>query len=554
MDITTIVKGSVSIVILIAVPLTIPVSIFLLWRYHQAVLMGMRKKTSEAGDESINPPAKRGAKEWSSSAFAPLNLPGYSNKNKWVDEIKRSMRTTAIVYGFAGLIFVSIMAAAELYGDFSTIGFNRIVFFILLLSYPILLATNLIVATDQKLLLKNWSIYLFVFITLSVYEKAISPTLTAWMIIISWLSLNALPFLFIQILIHKRIRSIGPLVFGMLLITASGIIFALNLLLAIPAFFNAYLKIVTFLNLVVFLTLPLGIVGFVLAIPFGWLFLAWIGRQYANKQISDQSILIDLIWIIFGCYWSLLMASNGLGWILTGLVAFIVYKLALKICFGFVNVKSKRVPRLLLLRVFSLGIRSENLYAKFSQMWRYIGTIQFITGPDLVRTTLQPHHLLNFLGGRLLSLFVESRSTLVTRMEQLDNSPDPDQRYRINDFFCHDNTWKIVLKRLASDCDAVLMDLRSFSSSNAGCKFEINELFQSVPLSQVIFVVDSTTDRQFMSDGMKLAWENLRADSPNYEFDGKVQLFQYDGSGRKEFENLFSVVTSMLEEPVSETI
>jgi hypothetical protein len=55
-----------------------------------------------------------------------------------------------------------------------------------------------------------------------------------------------------------------------------------------------------------------------------------------------------------------------------------------------------------------------------------------------------------------------------------------------------------VLSSLVDQSDAVLMDLRGFSSRNAGCVFEIGELFRLVPLDRVLFVVDSETDRTFL--------------------------------------------------------
>ena len=53
--------------------------------------------------------------------------------------------------------------------------------------------------------------------------------------------------------------------------------------------------------------------------------------------------------------------------------------------------------------------------------------------------------------------------------------------------FCHNDTWKMVLKRLSRESDAVLMDLRGFLPDNQGCVFEINELLNVVPLDRVVW-------------------------------------------------------------------
>jgi hypothetical protein len=64
----------------------------------------------------------------------------------------------------------------------------------------------------------------------------------------------------------------------------------------------------------------------------------------------------------------------------------------------------------------------------------------------------------------------------------------------------------MVLGRLARESDAVLMDLRNFSSSNQGCIFEINELFNVVPLDHVVFVIDETTDLAFLREFLTQCW------------------------------------------------
>jgi hypothetical protein len=82
----------------------------------------------------------------------------------------------------------------------------------------------------------------------------------------------------------------------------------------------------------------------------------------------------------------------------------------------------------------------------------------------------------------------------------MDVRPDRDDRYRVNDFFCYDDTWKTVLSSLVDRSDAVLMDLRGFSRRNAGCVFEIGELFRLVPLHRVLFIVDGETDVAFLDE------------------------------------------------------
>ena len=83
-----------------------------------------------------------------------------------------------------------------------------------------------------------------------------------------------------------------------------------------------------------------------------------------------------------------------------------------------------------------------------------------IAGPDLATSTVEPHEFLDFVSGRMARRFIDSAQTLDLRISQMDLEPDFDNRLRVNDFFCHDDTWRMTLARLAGESDAVLMDLR----------------------------------------------------------------------------------------------
>jgi hypothetical protein len=71
-----------------------------------------------------------------------------------------------------------------------------------------------------------------------------------------------------------------------------------------------------------------------------------------------------------------------------------------------------------------------------------------IAGTDLAAETLEPHEFFSFLGGNMKSMFVKSGDELRYQLAQLDEKPDPDGRFRINDFFCFDNVWKEALRSL----------------------------------------------------------------------------------------------------------
>jgi hypothetical protein len=65
--------------------------------------------------------------------------------------------------------------------------------------------------------------------------------------------------------------------------------------------------------------------------------------------------------------------------------------------------------------------------------------------------------------------FIEGDATFARRLTEMDQAPDRDARYRVNDFFCFDIAWKAVVSLLARGSDAVLVDLRGFGRQNSDC-------------------------------------------------------------------------------------
>jgi hypothetical protein len=140
-----------------------------------------------------------------------------------------------------------------------------------------------------------------------------------------------------------------------------------------------------------------------------------------------------------------------------------------------------------------------------------------ITGPDVALSTVQPHQFLDFLGRKLARHFVRDQASLARSLAERDQSRDPDGRFRINNFFCHADSWQAALPRLVENGEAVLMDLRSFSATNAGCIHELEHLAHNVPFGRCLLVVDQTTDEAFLKHTLTAAGDTLTPASPNYQ-------------------------------------
>ncbi len=130
----------------------------------------------------------------------------------------------------------------------------------------------------------------------------------------------------------------------------------------------------------------------------------------------------------------------------------------------------------------------------------------------------------------------------------MDVEPDQDGRFRVNDFFCYEDIWRMVLSRLVSESDVVLMDIRGFSSKNAGAAYEIEELINVVPLERVVFVFDETTDEQYLRQIVRQTWNRMRPTSPNRaSVPEQLRLFRLTGSRSGELQQLLRVLSDATE-------
>ena len=105
------------------------------------------------------------------------------------------------------------------------------------------------------------------------------------------------------------------------------------------------------------------------------------------------------------------------------------------------------------------------------------------------------HEFLDFVGGRLSRQFVRDEADLARRFAARALGPDPDGRHRVNEFFCHDDTWRPTMLRLAQAADVVLMDLRGFTPQNQGCRYELQQLLDFVALERVLVLIDADAPR-----------------------------------------------------------
>jgi hypothetical protein len=496
------------LIMIVSALLTFPVSALLLWFYRRAVLRGMSESrhggvpVAETVIGTYAPPKPLRFVLLGANAAPPATLPG--------------PRAAAVVYLAAGAAYALVMTAAWFLATHDLqIGPIKAFFIFWTFYWPAMLAVILVAAQDRAQ--KIWVVlgYVAIYVALAIVELVRSPEFTWKQAALFWLIENGPATVLLYLFLKRRLRSVGPLVLVFAIIALLGAQLAISLLWASEARMLTAVKIGAALGLggsgVFVATLLLGLLLFAV---FAWLVLRWIGVRYSAKKFSDESLTVDVIFVLFSIIASVDLVFEHWTWIATGLVALVAYKVVARIGFRLLP-RTPSPKRLLLLRVFALGKRSEPLFDAMRKAWLRGGPIAMIAGPDLVTSAVEPHEFLGFLSGKLGRRFVGDDADLDRRAAAMDSQPDADGRYRVAEFFCRADTWQPTMRRLVADSDAVLMDLRSFSASNRGCVYELGSLLDTIDLSRIVFVTDKTTDRPFLEMTLQQQWSSLAAESPN---------------------------------------
>jgi hypothetical protein len=538
---TVALTGQLPFILIVSAVLALVASFLLLLLYRRAVIKSMRRRSRS---EILEPKGFLPSESEHKPNDAPLNfnfvtrdaarahrdattLYRTANRRRWL---------IAFVHTVAGCCFAATMTAAFL--SAGKMGFSpfRFLFLTWANAWPVLMAIDLAVGLSRRGKLVGAVVYFLIGGVIGTIVLGKNPGLPIGQLLYLWLEFNAAPTVLLLVFLNRRIRALGPLVLVFMILGVTGASFVVTLtgnnlkLLKAVSDFSYSIGLGPFGTMV-----TLHLIGFAAFAIVGWLILGSLRRLYEKKYVSEQSITVDAMWLLFGMINSIGLVFEGRLWIFSGLAAFALYKILAAGLFralGLARRAKSNGQRLLLLRVFALGKRSESLYDTVGKSWRTVGSMQLIAGPDLATSTIEPHEFLDFVSGKLDRRFIDSGRTLDLRIDQMDLEPDGEGQFRVTEFFCHDDTWKITLARLADESDAVLMDLRGFSQTNAGCVFEIHELFSLVILPRVVFVYDETTDQAFMRRTMQRAWGNLKERSPNRRSGaGQVSLVQLSSDG-----------------------
>lgn len=245
------------------------------------------------------------------------------------------------------------------------------------------------------------------------------------------------------------------------------------------------------------------VVGFALAATLGIALLRGLGVAYRSYGLPGDLVQIGSLWALFSLAQGVPLAFEDPVWSLAAPAPAAFGAFLLIAAQGVpVGDDTLPAPRLLLLRVFALGRRSEDVYRAVTTTWQHIGPIRLIAGPDLARATVEPDEFLTFAAGRLDQLVVVDAS----QVEQPDVGDtrfrDRHGRHLVREYLCAGDAWQEVVARLVACTDLVLVDVRGFDRANAGTHYELVLLARTRMLDRAVLIIDATTDRALVADAL----------------------------------------------------
>jgi hypothetical protein len=105
------------------------------------------------------------------------------------------------------------------------------------------------------------------------------------------------------------------------------------------------------------------------------------------------------------------------------------------------------------------------------------------------------------------------------------------------------NTWKLVVDQFIRTADVVLFDLREFSAVNDGSRFEVNFLFDTFPIGNIVLLTDAESDYDRICSMLVAERREQKVGSPNVDnHDPEIRIFVSDAAGTKSAQALMDLL------------
>jgi hypothetical protein len=307
------------------------------------------------------------------------------------------------------------------------------------------------------------------------------------------------------------------------------------------------------------------------AVLCGWWVMKRIALRYAAKRFSDLQIALATYWMLMTVF-ALGTAARDSTMSVRGfmhgsasrklisemleryatelayvsiIVLFLLFRwLQSRVLRRLVGTAGSSADALLFLRVFKPSRRSEEFTDRFFAYWRFAGPVWMIAGPDLAGAYMEPNEFFAYVRGHLRDHFVSDPGEVAARVDALDNIRDPDGRFRINELYCADDTWRPTVLHMVDRASVVLLDLREYSNERAGTRYELTELLRRAPLNKAILLIDAKDDVSRLSEEIEAIWRQVGAQNVNVAPDSAehLRILQFAKGSNAEMHGLFYAV------------
>lgn len=183
------------------------------------------------------------------------------------------------------------------------------------------------------------------------------------------------------------------------------------------------------------------------------------------------------------------------------------------------KVKRQGLPTVNMLALWVFG--TQNIWNLLEYLilpvWQKLGNIFLIRGGEHILRQVSLVETWQFLRGkdRIISKTPEQ---ITQKLNEFQKKTDRSPEYRLNTLICGDNSWQFALHSLIDDADLVVMHLSSFSPSNQGCIYELEQLINRVPVENFFLLVDRhSTDYNFLLEKLQELWKRMKLSSPNHK-------------------------------------
>lgn len=213
----------------------------------------------------------------------------------------------------------------------------------------------------------------------------------------------------------------------------------------------------------------------------------WLASAYARRRVTELMVVFAAAWTL-GLMWDVLAHGPLM------LLPLLWLPLVMAVLEHRMPQRPAAAPTLLVLRVFRQDAGVCALLDDVIGRWRAVGNTVLIAGTALEHQPTRAADLFDYLDGQLVTRFVQRVMDVPQRLAGFEWRPDNEGRFRVNDCYCHDQSWQVALAALVQRADLVLMDLRGFQPGDAGCRFQLGVLARASHVTRVVVLGDDHTD------------------------------------------------------------